>query len=74
MASNNTVFRGRVRRLMPDGYGFVEELNSNRQYIFSLGAISNYRGQTPKELHLHVGSDVEFAAEGDRVFSLNILA
>jgi hypothetical protein len=59
--------RGIVVRVLPDGFGFLEEEKTRRQYVFSLRAIPQYRGQSIKELNLHTGVAVEFEADGDQV-------
>lgn len=59
--------KGTVIRVLPDGFGFLEEVKTQRQYVFSLKAIPHYRGQSVKELNLYPGAAVEFEAQGDRV-------
>jgi hypothetical protein len=59
--------KGTVIRVLPDGFGFLEEEQTRRRYVFSLGAFPHYRGQSVRELNLQAGAAVEFEAEGDRV-------
>lgn len=60
---------GRVSRILPDGYGYVQtdEPGVLQQYIFSFRAIPNYRGESVRELNLHRGTTVRFSANGSKI-------
>ncbi|GEM_PF-3560925 len=68
-----STLQGKVTRIMPDGFGFLTEEGTNRQYVFSLKAIPDYRGESLRELNLRAGTHVKFTVEGDRVARLKIL-
>ena len=61
---------GRIRRILKDGYAYIDFETDKKQYIASFSTIPNYKGETEKELKLHTGSKVQFEIGTDEKMNL----
>ncbi|WP_164928978.1 hypothetical protein [Gloeobacter violaceus] len=73
MHTTEQLKKGTVYRVLPDGHGFVQDVASKYQYVFSVTALQNYRGESVGELALRKGTEVHFRAVGDRVAYLELV-
>ena len=69
-----TEHRGKVVYLTATGLAMVEECvaGATATYGFTFDKIRGYRGESPREIGLAVGTEVDFKAEGEIVQEVSI--
>lgn len=59
------IHQGVVIRINRFGLGIIEEEPSTTRYVFTFDKIRGYRGESPREIGLKVGTWVEFTLKDE---------